>query len=111
MSEDDAEARIKSAAALRKQIAELAKGGRSVSAGTGDAAPPGTPAQPGRPDADAARGGDLSGEASEEIPSGGKSSEDHAVRRDAPRVYPQSPRDFVARRMKEIDHGRDDEKG
>jgi hypothetical protein len=32
-------------------------------------------------------------------------------RRDAPRVHPPSPRDFIERRMRELDRKRDDDEG
>lgn len=73
---DDAEARKRRTAQLRKQIADLT----------------------GQPSADRPESGAQSGPGTPAAP-------DPAARRDAPRVRPSSPRSFVEERMRELDHG------
>jgi hypothetical protein len=84
MGDDDAEARRKRAEALRGQISKL-KGERRPKA----SAPEEADHQPERRDAP------------QVDPTQGTSDEDS--RREPPRVRPLSPRDFIERRMRDLD--------
>jgi hypothetical protein len=86
MGDDDAEARRKRAEALREQISEL-KGARGPKA----SAPEEADHQPERRDAP------------QIDPTPGSSAEDEDGRREPPRVRPISPRDFIERRMRDLD--------
>jgi hypothetical protein len=86
MSDDDAEARRKRAEALRGQISEL-QGGRRPKASAPDEADH----QPERRDAPQV----------DTTPS--DSSGEDGGRREPPRGRPMSPRDFIERRMRDLD--------
>ena len=86
MGDDDAEARRKRAEALRGQISKL-KGER-------------------RPKASAPEEADQQAErrdAPQVDPARGNSAEEGDGRREPPRVRPLSPRDFIERRMRDLD--------
>jgi len=75
MGNDDAEARRKRAAELRKQIADIV-GSKDDKTGGQDSIPTG---------------------------------QDETPRRNAPRVHPISPREFIEQRMRELDRNKDEE--
>ncbi|HEY0353356.1 MAG TPA: hypothetical protein VGC68_06980 [Enterovirga sp.] len=86
MGDDDAEARRKRAEALREQISEL-KGARRPK----EAAPEEASHEPERR------------HAPQSDPTPGNSAEEGDGRREPPRVRPLSPRDFIERRMRDLD--------
>ena len=110
MSDDDAEARRKRAAALREQIADLTKGRRGRAGESDEASEEGAAARRDAPQIRSPRrGGGQGNDQGRDATTGPDEAgaKDASVRRDAPRVRPLSPRDFVDQRMRDLDRGRD----